>query len=197
MKNEDYLWDKTGSDPEIESLENTLAVFRCQEKAPPELPAKVLPFVKKDSPRTFFRFAYAAAACLALVAVALGLWLRISVPKQEPAADLAEIASPRPENASPPAEIPAPAVVLPATVTAEPGDGTPRPSFKLRAVRIKKPVAEARVTREIKVKNTIVALSKEEKYAYDQLMLALSITGSKLKLVSDRIDGNPVNRDGR
>ena len=37
---EDYLWDKTGSDPEIEKLENALKAFRYQETAPPELPAK-------------------------------------------------------------------------------------------------------------------------------------------------------------
>ena len=33
------------------------------------------------------------------------------------------------------------------------------------------------------------ALTEEEKYAYGQLMLALSITGSKLKIVKDTING--------
>jgi hypothetical protein len=33
-----------------------------------------------------------------------------------------------------------------------------------------------------------VALTDEERYAYNRLMLALSITGSKLKLVRDTID---------
>jgi hypothetical protein len=33
------------------------------------------------------------------------------------------------------------------------------------------------------------ALTKEEKYAYDQLMLALSITSSKLKMVKDKVAG--------
>ena len=42
--NEDYLWDKTGEDPEIEKLENALQVFRYKETAPPALPAKALPF---------------------------------------------------------------------------------------------------------------------------------------------------------
>ena len=32
--------------------------------------------------------------------------------------------------------------------------------------------------------------TKEEKYAYDRLMLALSIAGSKLKVVQDTIDRN-------
>ena len=37
-------------------------------------------------------------------------------------------------------------------------------------------------------KNEPVKLTNEEKFAYNQLMLALSITGSKLKLVQDTID---------
>jgi hypothetical protein len=35
----------------------------------------------------------------------------------------------------------------------------------------------------------VETLTAEEKYAYDQLMLALSITGSKLKIVKDKIAG--------
>jgi hypothetical protein len=31
-------------------------------------------------------------------------------------------------------------------------------------------------------------LTRDERYAYDRLMLALSITGSKLKVVQDTID---------
>lgn len=50
---EDYLWDKTGvADPEIERLENALAVFRYQEAEPPALPAKIVPFERK-TPRGF------------------------------------------------------------------------------------------------------------------------------------------------
>ena len=38
---EDYLWDKTGSDAEIENLENVLKAFRQTDDAPPEIPAKI------------------------------------------------------------------------------------------------------------------------------------------------------------
>ena len=38
--NEEYLWNKTGSDAEIEGLENALKAFSYKQTAPPELPAK-------------------------------------------------------------------------------------------------------------------------------------------------------------
>ncbi len=44
------------------------------------------------------------------------------------------------------------------------------------------------VAQNIEDKKPKVKLTKEEKYAYDQLMLALSITSSKLKLVTDKIE---------
>ncbi len=34
---EDYLWDKTGENHEIERLENALKMFRYKETAPPSL----------------------------------------------------------------------------------------------------------------------------------------------------------------
>jgi len=45
------------------------------------------------------------------------------------------------------------------------------------------------VMRNIKIKEPAETLTAEEKYAYDQLMLALSITGSTLRIVKDKIDG--------
>ncbi len=67
---EDYLWDKTGEDAEIERLENALQTFRCQKNVAPALSAKVLPFRKKPS-RKIFSFAMAAAACIVFAAFSL------------------------------------------------------------------------------------------------------------------------------
>jgi hypothetical protein len=39
-------------------------------------------------------------------------------------------------------------------------------------------------------------LTKEERYAYDRLMLALSITSSNLRLVADKIDIQDASADG-
>jgi hypothetical protein len=186
MKKEDYLWDKTGSDPEIEKLENALAVFRYKETAPPEIPAKVLPFTvkKKETPRSFFRFAYAAAACVAFAAVALGVWFQLSNDK----AAVAEISAPKIENKiADELDFSQPKVETPKVETSKPLAPT-------RIVKIKKPVYKYRTTtpRIVRHRETNYELTKEEKYAYEQLMLALSITGSKLRLVTDKIenDGN-------
>ena len=44
-------------------------------------------------------------------------------------------------------------------------------------------------------------LTKEEEYAYDQLKLALTITGSKLKLLKDKVesveDESSIRESGR
>jgi hypothetical protein len=189
MKTEDYLWDKTGEDPEIESLENALAVFRYKETAPPEMPAKVLPFTqKKEAPRSFFRFAYAAAACLAFVAVALGVWFQISNNKIEVAAiNPLETIAPQTEN-KPSDEIFA--AETNESNTSETNIETTKPNVARKIVKIKKPIYKNRfVARNTKAKGADAdKLTKEEKYAYNQLMLALSITSSKLKLVSDKIE---------
>lgn len=206
MKTEDYLWDKTGTDPEIEKLENALAVFRYQDAAPPELTAKVLPFAKKESARparSFFRYAYAAAACIIFAAATLAVWSLL--PKDEIKFVKAPLETTAPLAAVEiPAETAAPtAVPGAATVTATKApnvDG--KQSVRPRVVRIKNTVNKIRpMVRDTKVQTETAALSREEKYAYDQLMLALSITGSKLKLVTDKIDNsentNTVDSGGK
>ncbi len=91
---EDYLWDKTGEDPEIERLEKALTVFRYQETEPPALPAKIIPFERK-TPRGFFRLAFAFAACAAIAIISLGVWLQISSNKIEIVKDSTETITPR------------------------------------------------------------------------------------------------------
>jgi hypothetical protein len=66
MMKEDYLWNKTGSDAEIEKLENALKAFRFEAQEPPALPTKV---TSSDEKRPFsffklgFAFAFAASVC--------------------------------------------------------------------------------------------------------------------------------------
>lgn len=208
MKTEDFLWDKTGSDPEIERLENALTVFRYKECAPPEIGAKVLPFAKKEPARSFARLAFAAAACVAFAVLALGLWLNVSGRKHEVAqtqvaapADIPAAKIPA-EGIDVPAESAAPTIekrILEAAPIKEAKNReveTAARSGKSKSLKIKKPVYQARATAR-ETKKPADGLTKEEKYAYEQLMLALSITGSKLKLVSDKIDGKTVAEDGR
>ena len=185
---EDYLWDKTGENPEIERLENALKVFRYQEIAPPALPAKIIPFEKK-SPRSFFRFSFAATAFAALMIVCLGVWLQYSPEKIEVAKDSAETVAPQIDKKFSDEIL----VKKQDDLIVEKVE-TPKQSVKRNIVKIRKIVPtnvrqNNLIARNVEAKKPAVKLTKEEKFAYDQLMLALSITSSKLKLVSDRIDG--------
>ncbi len=185
---EDYLWDKTGEDPEIQRLENALQVFRYKETAPPALPAKIIPFERKIS-RRFFRLAFAFAACAAFVIVSLSVWLQISSEKIEVAKDSTETTAPQiskkvsDEIAD---EKPDDLIVKKVEV---PKQSAEQKIIKVRklvpaSVRQNKPIAQ-----NIQVEKPTDKLTKDEKYAYDQLMLALSITSSKLKLVEEKIYG--------
>ena len=184
---EDYLWDKTGEDPEIQRLENALQVFRYKETAPPALPAKIIPFERK-TPRKFFRLAFAFAACAAFVIVSLGVWLQISSEKIEVAKDSTETTV-----------TPVSKKVFDKIADEKLDDLTvknvevPKQSAEQKFIKIRKLIpASVRqnktIAQNVEVKK-VVKLTKDEKYAYDQLMLALSITSSKLKLVEEKIYG--------
>jgi hypothetical protein len=192
---QDYLWDKTGADPEIESLENALAVFRYKETAPPALTSKIIPF-KKESPRRSFRFAYAIAACTAFLMIGLGVWFQISTNEIATQESIAQTIEPQIPETIPSVEIvenPTPFVNNAETSPKTKIENAKR-IYAPKAVRKNKIIpAVVRPTekkdKNIVAKNSDVQLTKEEQYAYDQLMLALSITSSKLKLVKDKVEG--------
>lgn len=199
---EDYLWDKTGGDPEIERLENALAAFAYKETAPPMLPslsAKVLPF-KKEPARRLFPLVCAAAACLAFVAAGLGVLLpafmsettnRESAKRIEPAKPVVSITD-SDVGKSPDAIVKNPEVSL-----AEKTEN-PKRFAKSKFVKARKNIQpniqsvvyrkEAKAER-VKAVKAEIRLTAEERYAYDQLMLALSVTSSKLKLVKNKVEG--------
>ena len=69
MMQDDYLFDRTGSDAELERLEDLLAVYRYTEDGPPKLPATR---EAGKSSRWKFSFSFAfAGACTAVVVVTL------------------------------------------------------------------------------------------------------------------------------
>lgn len=189
---EEYLWNKTGTDPEIEKLENALKAFRYQESEPPALPAKMVPFERK-SPLRFFQFVFAFAGSAALVLVSLGVWIQFSVNKIENVDSLAQSIVPQinveiPEEISDeklqnadfvkPADMPFTKINI----------SKPAKRKIVKASRLV-PVNTAQnqtIARKTKIKKPSDDLTEEEKYAYNQLMLALSITGSKLKIVRDK-----------
>ncbi|MCA1624294.1 MAG: hypothetical protein LC768_12880 [Acidobacteria bacterium] len=200
---EDYLWDKTGKDSEIEKLENALQAFRFQGTAPPSLRAEVLPF-RKEYSRKIFPIALAAAACLVFGMFALGIWLRVSGDKTEVKGDMAETIKTSGEEAVSVESGIEKANVLTVgkhkniTIKNVP---TSAQITKRKVVALGKTVPVISRRREMIAKNDTVIkqnhktvkqddlLTKEEQHAYNQLMLALSITSSKLRLVKDKVEG--------
>lgn len=192
---EDYLWDKTGAvDPEIERLERALAVFRYQETEAPALPAKIIPFERK-TPRNFFRLAFAFAACAVVAIFLLGAWLQISSNKIEIVKHSTEKIAPQIDEK-----------VADETAVEQPDDSIVK-KIKIPKQLVGRKIIKARnvvqpivrqnklIAQNVKVQKLTVRLTKEEKFAYDQLMLALSITSSKFKLVKDKVEGVEEKND--
>jgi len=181
---EDYLWDKTGKDQEIERLENMLSVFQYQETDPPVLPTTTFVPVAEKAPRFRFSFAFAFAGPMAAVLIGFGLfWL---IPREREVA----VVGPQPPVATvkvPIANAPVSPEQPAQSVSSVSKNDATRPSF------IKHPVPVAFkqrnvVAKAVQKKVRFEDLTQEEKYAYGQLMLALSITSSKLQAVRQTID---------
>jgi len=181
--NDEYLWQKTGSDPEIEKLEQKLGVLRYRE-APLSHPAVEMAVETPGVPRWRISLAFAFAASLIAAMLVAIVFLRTANKNES---DTVFVASPELEipSSPPPAATtdekkvtPAPAQkVIPQFARSKPGmviRTQPRPD---RRANSKYPSP------------TTVALTEEEKYAYRQLMIALSVSSSKLKIVKDSING--------
>ena len=184
---EEYLWNKTGKDSEIERLEDVLQAFRYRETAAPELPAKII-LLKKEKPRRSFKLSFAFAGFAVLAIIFAGVRLQLPDDKIEVAAIPLEIAAPPiVEKVSDESSIEKPRYsIIKTRVMA-------KKTIGLKAKKVRKSMMTVEnqnnlVAVNSKIKKPTVKLTVDEKYAYDQLMLALSITGSKLRLVTDKID---------
>ena len=175
--NNEYLWEKTGEDAEIANLENALAAFRYREDTPPALPVAA---VERKPFRLRLAIAFAAPA-FAAVAIAAGLWFRYDETElifiHQPAVQ---------ETVEKPSEIRTPAVQ-----PAPPKQPIDRRSHGVQYASTRTPRRSQE--RSHARKPETVALTQEERYAYRQLMLALSISSSKLKVVQDAINGVESN----
>lgn len=175
--NEEYLWDKTGRDAEIEGLENALAVFRYTPDTPPALPAKSFSFAE-PSGRNWFKLGFAVAFAAAVMAAVPAVWFLVA--NSNVVTETVKTVDPVPMAVR--------NNVDGAKVEFLPAEGPPktiyRAVFRPAANRLKS------LTANSIVKDHPVKLTSEEKYAYGQLMLALSITESKLRIVRDTIAGD-------
>ena len=188
--NEEYLFNKTGEDAEIRHLEETLAAFRYRESDPPPLPlSSVRPHI--ETKRSFnwrLSFAFALPALAVLVAAG-AVWIRSAAPDTTET-PVVFIAAPEFRTETPAAPVP--------VKKSQPLPSAPGPAPKRQRSTFA-PVLTARATRTRPKRRTRVdppglttfaGLSKKERYAYEQLMLALSISGSRLRIVKDAVNGN-------
>lgn len=189
MKN-DYLWDKTGNDTEIEKLENALKVFRIEETKAPQIPDNIIYF-NQETPRNLFSFFRALAAGFAFASaliVAGFIYFNSETETAQHKTIENSIQSEELKIQKPTDFIQPEKTVIEQTSIKEKSNNnfenpkTGKQNFKVQKL-IYKPKAKA-----LKVQKTeVVKLTEEEKEAYDKLMLALSITSSKLKIVKDKV----------
>lgn len=214
----DYLWDKTGEDEEIERLENALAAFRYRaaptndeaiaslsQSAAVEPRAESFSLKREFSRRIFsYKSALAATACAALMLVAFGVWLQVSSDETNLAVETAANAAPV-ENASTANES---IVETPKQPRFKNSETNAKPAARKtvkRKIATRPQVAAANLARVRKVSPekspAKIRFTDEELYAYSQLKLALSIAGSKLKLVKDKAESAEADvadaQDGR
>ncbi|MFT3745310.1 MAG: hypothetical protein QM785_13580 [Pyrinomonadaceae bacterium] len=184
--NNDYLWDKTGDDAEIEGLENLLCGLKYQPTAPPVLPVAIELKAEPKRPWWKFSLAFAVPACV-LVVVLAGFWM--TRPTQQLQA-VNEVTRSQPPSAS--SQIPAAETRIETNKTDSEitKDKSPKLVTTLYTPQPKKreKTHAVQATYRKRQPKQFDTLTSEERFAYDQLKLALSITGSKLKVVSDTIN---------
>jgi hypothetical protein len=179
---DDYLWDKTGKDAEIEKLEASLSAFQYKPVVAPSLPSPEIETRTTGLWRLRLVLIPAFAAVL-IGTVVVFLW-RQTAPR-EVAADRTPVSQSVPEVIGGPsvtAVNKGPAVSLAGT--------TSMPRKRVRAREQKK------VALHVRRYAAVTKLTREEKDAYDRLMLALAITSSKLRLVQDKVNGTELEKTG-
>jgi hypothetical protein len=178
---EDYLWDKTGADPAIEKLENALSVFRFDESSL-QIPVSARAPVEGRRYFKFLSFGFAAAACACVAVISWALWAPVSNPNHTgPASEQAFTppADTRSQEVDNKTDVPVAVDVK--ALARETGH------YKKAVKKAVRPVA---VTARVKKPATAAQpFTKEEIYAYNRLVLALSITSDKLNLVKEKIPG--------
>ncbi len=190
---DDYLWNKTGNDLEIEKLENALRVFRFEENEPPQIQATILNFKQNSTRKVFPVFRFLAASFI-IAFISAGIWFVQSDPENEFASIQIEdfpLQNENPKNAEPENS----------GIHPQPKDKKflknkeiVKTNFQKQNIEARKSVSNPKIKPQIiHDKNSVIKLTEEEKEAFEKLMLALSITSSKLKIVKDKIQ----NLDGQ
>jgi hypothetical protein len=182
---DDYLWNGTGDDIEIKRLEAALSVFRQEADATaPVLPAHgAAPNAKRWSWMPWLGFAFAPVAGAVLIAT---VWLSIGRTEVLETTAIFENRVPVDTQGAQHAKTIEDPVVGNPTSQAVPTHPLARPRYN-RGTRVRREPQVNRSTTTVRRPSPV--LTSEEKYAYEQLKLALSITSSKFKIVRDTING--------
>ena len=175
--NNDYLWDRTGSDAEIERLESVLEGLRFHPEEPPVAPAREI-VVEPVRPRWFMRLGLGFAAA-SMAAAALLFAILPSGNTLQPVAVIDD--KPRsPEPAS----------------SLDPATGVEYIKASATPQRPKKRVPKKRVRREARFapvpepqRPLPETLTAEERDAFRQLMTALAVAGEQLSIVRHKLNG--------
>ena len=174
--NNDYLWDCTGSDAEVERLESMLEGLRFRPEEPPPEPACQI-VIEPARPRWFMRLGLGfAAASIAAAALLFAMFPSGDTPV--PVAAVEE----QPRAVEP--ETPEPLLDLEYVKTSATPQRPKKRKLKKRTRREARfvPVpAEPRPLPE--------TLTAEERDAYRQLMTALAVTGEQLSIVRHTLNG--------
>jgi hypothetical protein len=152
---------------------------------------------------------------LAFGAIALGVWLQVLRNSIEDNQNTIAMVKPQPEERLPQNQPSADTTKVKTSESAPVQKiDNPKQSSERKFVQVSRtspnlvnPPLMNKPQRETKAQNIKavkpdVRLTKEEQYAYNQLMLALSFTSSKLKMVKDKVEGieeepTPVRKEGR
>jgi hypothetical protein len=185
--NEDYLWDKTGSDSEIENLEDVFSSLRYRPSPPPAL--------EKERPEPFGWLKAWLTPTVGLLTASTLIFgvgtgwqiAKLNSPGVQPAAEIAAVKIESERPSAPAQTLPAVpetkrfddrmsvtnALHVPAKTTAR------RTEVSGQRRRAKSPATNSRDNR----------ITREELQAYQKVMLALSIASDKLKIVSEAANG--------
>lgn len=189
MKN-DYLWDKSGSDPAIERIEKSLKVCAF-EKCEFRVNRDPMPTPQKTAESLGFSWRWlrspSRAFAAAVILFATGIVLVFLAGERDrpgsakvrgiPVGDVVVSREALREDTQQP--------TIEREVRLVRDESTPKP----RTTRLKLINGTDLRPRVNRRKTAGVSFSAEEKRAYRQLMFALSLTGEKLRLVNDAVNG--------
>jgi len=187
MKSE-YLFSKEGSDDEIERMEALLSVYRIEPVAPALQRAAV---AEEHSTRPGFRFLFAYIGVIGSLAVVAIIFISVLTWQNGKSVDVTAIS---------PAVVISPVTAGDDSVSEYPSDGpiavpaqtTPR-SDRRAAIRTSYTRSSRSFSKLQRHVHNVPKLTAEERYAYEQVKVALFLAGSKLKVVQDTIDRTDDN----